>query len=220
MVHYKCKIKTVRIKKKNKKLWFYPFSITLLVLVLIFGGIYSVFNGDFFVSAGKNLTRKDWLAFIGNYLSFIGTVGVAVITLYQTYHYKRKDELQRRNERIKEIEPIFSLKIAEEEENSFKIKLRNVAPFPVRNVHLNNTFYYELLALNVEETISFYDKQSDFVADYGCNKYGYPNKIVINYEDIDGGLWYQEFIYKDDINCCDYGYYKLVEKENVMEGNI
>ena len=191
-----------------------------VIFAVIFVFIYVIFAGRGFISAGINLTRKDWLAFIGSYLSFIGTVCVSLITIYQTHFYKVKDNEQQKTDRVKKIEPIFSLEIIECEENPLNLKLKNVGEFPARNVSLNNTYYYELFATNDERIIYFNDNQKEFVSDYGANEYEYPKTIVINYEDVDGNNGHMEYEYRDDIVGCEYGYYKLKNKSIDIEGEI
>ena len=168
------------------------------------------------IPAGVNLNRKDWLSFVGTYLSFIGTTSMALMTFFQTREYKDKAKKERQINRQKEISPIFSVEIMETEETPQTIKLKNVAKYPVRNVILNNTFYFELLPMNYEVEIDFLDEEIQFSKDCGSNEYGYPNSIVVNYEDIDGNAGYHIFDFNNDKKCKQFGYYKLTEKETVI----
>lgn len=187
-----------------------------LLAVFAFIFIYLIFSNKCLIPSGINLSRKDWLSFIGTYLSFVGTTSMALMTFSQSRQFKNKDEKEKQINRQKEISPIFSLEIMETEDTPQTIKLKNVAKYPVRNVVLNDTFHFDLLPMNCEEKIEFLGKEIQFSNGYSRNKYEYPNSIVVNYEDIDGNLGYHIFNFENDIECKQFGYYKLAKKDIVI----
>ena len=49
--------------------------------------VYLSFKGNGFIPAGIDLEKKDWLAFLGAYLAFAGTVVVSIVATLQTKHF-------------------------------------------------------------------------------------------------------------------------------------
>lgn len=89
------------------------FIAFLIASILIYSIIYLCFIGDGFLSAGKDLAKEDWLSFLGAYLSFIGTVAVSLIALFQSSYYTKTENERRLYEHRKKIQPIFSVDIVE-----------------------------------------------------------------------------------------------------------
>lgn len=65
------------------------------------------------IPAGSGLRKSDWLAFVGSYLSFIGTVVVAFISAASGSYHNEMENKRRAEERHKEIQPLFSVAIVD-----------------------------------------------------------------------------------------------------------
>ena len=211
--------------KKNKKSslknmlsWFLPIVIVVSIIGLFI--IYKIFSGPSVIRAGINLTRADWLAFIGSYLSFIGTAAVSFIALWQTKHYNETENARRDDERLKAVQPIFSVKIEQKRipvtnssnhtitadpVNYFEIE--NANTHPITNVIIFDN-YQKIMLKSGEPLILkcvFYDHpQVHFIKDvnilfhdYDRNAANMPLSFNINYEDIDGRTMFQTFELKD-----------------------
>lgn len=79
--------------------------------ILLYILIYLSFAGNGFIPTGEYLTKGDWLAFFGTYLSFVGATLVSVIALVQTHIYAKKQNSRDLAVRKKQIQPIFSVEI-------------------------------------------------------------------------------------------------------------
>ena len=84
-------------KPKSKKTTFwskYKTHIIVLVAasVIVYILIYLVFRGNGIFPVGANLEKSDWLSFLGAYLSFIGTVIVSMIAIFQSRYYSELNE--------------------------------------------------------------------------------------------------------------------------------
>ena len=62
--------------------------------------IYLVFAFGTPVPAGKNLTRADWLNFVGGILVLIGSIIVSVISITQASYFNQK-EMKRQIDQLK-----------------------------------------------------------------------------------------------------------------------
>lgn len=85
--------------------------VSALIFIIGYVVIYIVFKGNGFLSAGLELEKKDWLAFLGAYLSFVGTVSVSTIAIVQSKLYSEFNDVKEQKRRKKEIQPLFSVKI-------------------------------------------------------------------------------------------------------------
>ena len=176
--------------------------ILILILVLAIGSfvaIYFVFAGEGFIPAGINLEKRDWLAFVGGYLSFVGTVFISAITILQTTYYNNKEASKQAKERNNAIRPIFAISFLEscEASGDFNISLTNVGEYPISNVIVNGHYICQLLTTAGEKSISFSYSNSKkhklLESEYEKSENGYPKSIIINYEDIDGNSYFQIF---------------------------
>jgi len=146
-------------KQKNKEPTFwskYKIHITVLVAasVIVYSLIYLVFRGNGIFPVGADLEKNDWLSFLGAYLSFIGTVIISMIAIFQNRYYSESNEKKDAANRKKEVQPIFSVKIvaidaqldgtaeafslSNKSKNSVhknvKISVENVNRFPIKHV--------------------------------------------------------------------------------------
>ena len=79
-------------KQKKFSTWFWEryfkyvllMGITFAVILII---IYFVFAFTSPVPSGKNLTRADWLAFIGGILALFGSILISVISITQASYF-------------------------------------------------------------------------------------------------------------------------------------
>lgn len=80
-------------------------------MIITYIAIYACFVGNVFLTIGIYLTKSDWLGFLGGYLPFAGTVFVSTIVIFQTKYFADIEEIRSKQEKIKELQPIFSTDI-------------------------------------------------------------------------------------------------------------
>lgn len=151
------------------------FFIAILSSFILYILIYLFFKGNGIISTGKDLSKSDWLSFLGSYLSFVGTVIVSLIAILQTHYYVVTDEKKKRDERKRQIQPIFSIKIVGIDEpidgtaevinlenpekspkhQNVKISIENVNREPVMNLIVFDEKYITPL-LKPNEAINIY----------------------------------------------------------------
>jgi hypothetical protein len=203
------------------------FIAFLIASILIYSIIYLCFIGDGFLSAGKDLAKEDWLSFLGAYLSFIGTVAVSLIALFQSSYYTKTENERRLYEHRKKIQPIFSVDIVEmnkqidgtseafnlsnpsfPKHNNIKISIENVNSYPITHVIVFDKYICPLLKCNELKYLScaYYDSEDAkrwakklivLTDDFERNEQGVPKWFNICYEDIDGQAMFQTFELKD-----------------------
>ncbi len=61
----------------------------ILILILSYVLIYCIFKGDGYLSTGIDLEKKDWLAFLGSYLSMAATTILGISTIIQSENFKK-----------------------------------------------------------------------------------------------------------------------------------
>lgn len=231
-------------KKANEKKPFFKspyFRCSLggiLVAVLAYIGIYAAFRGNGIFSAGIDLEKSDWLAFLGSYLSFAGTAVVSCIVIFQTYQYEKLSNLSANQKRGKEIQPIFSIQISSMDtmpsgsceafnlfdtstlpnHKSFTIQIENVSSYPIKHVIVFDKYIAQLLKSNEAHSLQgAYEDSPDYdckniirvlQSEYERSDKGLPKWFNINYEDVDGNDMFQSFELK---NFDGQDYYALVE---------
>ena len=209
------------MKKKEKKTFLnIPIKYILASLaaaVVIFCFIYYVFSKTSAIPAGIRLTRADWLSFIGDYLSFAGTAVVSFIALWQTYHYNKLDEKRREEDRMRSVQPIFSIEVKRNPQHVLSdsnaiigatfvnyVTIKNVGQTPVSHVFAFNK--YKTALLQPDKTIEVFCIFSGFKGkinikdliiltedSFDRNKDDLPKYFNINYDDIDGRKMCQTF---------------------------
>ena len=104
----------------------------MLLVIVGFIVIYFIFKGKGLIPEGINLERRDWLAFVGGYLSFAGTLCVSVISILQTDYYNRKESESEKKQREETITPRFSLSLngVSDDNNSFSVTDLRSVPQP------------------------------------------------------------------------------------------
>ena len=75
-------------KRKAKKVTFWsaykkPIIITVAASAVIYIIVYLAFRWNGILPTGIDLEKSDWLSFLGAYLSFVGTVIVSMIAIFQ-----------------------------------------------------------------------------------------------------------------------------------------
>lgn len=161
-------------KKKNKLECKYWYIIGIAAAIVLFYVIvYLCFAWEGVIPAGINLTKGDWLAFFGTYLSFVGATLVSVIALVQTHIYAKKQNSRDLAVRKKQIQPIFSVEIIDTDQQlpgtaeavglrsstnfpkhrNVHIRIENVSEYPIRNVIIFDRYYFQLLKPNEPKDI-------------------------------------------------------------------
>ena len=143
--------------------WWYVIALSVLVVAYIV--IYLCFKGNGYFSAGLGLEKKDWLSFLGAYLSFAGTVIVSLVALFQSIYYAKQEKRRITDERKKTIQPVLSVDITSvnsqvngtaepfsiNDADSFPkhknitITVENVGEYPISNVIIFNCYLWQIL---------------------------------------------------------------------------
>lgn len=164
--------------KKREKVTFFSiykwwFLISIIVLVGIYICVYLSFKGNGFIAVGIDLEKKDWLAFLGAYLAFAGTIIVSIVATLQTKHFAEIEKNKASESRKKEIQPIFSINIeginqqvsgtadvfdlydssTYPKHKNVTISLENVSRYPILNMIIFDKYLFQLLKPNEKKTI-------------------------------------------------------------------
>ena len=161
-------IKKLKNSKFSTKLW-----IMAGIAIILFVVIYLVFAFTSLIPAGENLTRADWLQFIGTYLSFAAATVVAIVSVFQSKYHNDMENERRKKERFESIQPIFVVRFVEMngvlpgtndydnmEANYFpkhknvKIEIENIGEYAAFHVILFEKYMWP--ALKPGEVKSFY----------------------------------------------------------------
>lgn len=165
------KIKSEQESFLQKNKWWIIGST--LTLIFGYGIIYLCFFSNGVIPTGVDLDKKDWLSFLGAYLSFAGTVGVSLIAILQSRFFVERDKERSSLDRKKQIQPIFSVSILAKDSQvlgtaevfninkaetypqhkNVTIEIENVGGFPVRNVIVFDKYLYQLLKPNEKKQI-------------------------------------------------------------------
>lgn len=167
------KNKQITKKENNKNNIVLVIVGILLFLVFIYIVIYLCFLGDGFLYSGKDLEKRDWLSFLGMFLSFVGTIVVCLYTTIQNLTFTQKEKRQAEEMHIKELQPVFSVSITGVDsqiegtaeafnitESTFcmshknvSISIENIGKYPIRNVIIFDKYMYQLLKTNERQSI-------------------------------------------------------------------
>ena len=219
-----------------------PILSFLIAAVILFLILYSVFSCSSIIPAGLNLSRADWLAFVSGYLSFIGSIIVAMVATYQTKFYQDQEKEKEKTERQKTIQPVFVVNIEGLNEQlpgtadipgalhrNIHISVENLSNYPVLHIIAFNRYIRPSIRAGEKiEIYAAYEDSEDIKrykrkvqagelieilhSEMECDREGKPEWFVINYEDIDGHDMYQTF------KLCDFdgiAYYSKEEAEEV-----
>lgn len=158
--------------KDNKKSYSKFVLITVIFLLIFYVIVYFCFKDSGFIPSGEGLDKKDWLAFLGSYLSFSGTILVSLIAVLQTYYYAKRDNEDKKTERKRQIQPVFSIDIVSVNEQipgtveafnmyqqvtipkheNFQLKIENVSAYPIRHIIIFNKYLCQMLKPNEAKT--------------------------------------------------------------------
>lgn len=206
------------LKEKHKK-GIIITSIVLAALYILF--LLFILNGS--LPTGADLNKSDWLDFIGSYLSFAGTIAVSLVALAQASYYNEMENNRRIRERLKEIQPLFSVEIVTidkqppgtvetfspsrskwiSKHRNIQLAIRIANDKPARNVCVFEEFVLPLLKpdekLNL--CICFEDSPDSecksvlkiLHSEYKADNEGLPDWFNIEYDDIDGHMMVQTF---------------------------
>lgn len=176
------------------------FIICLLLAFIGFIVIYFSFCGYGFIPTGNELSKSDWLLFLSGYLSFAGTVAVALIATLQSHYYNEQENKRRYSERKKKIQPIFSVKIVGIDNSlnsaveifsqhdpstllkhkNVRISIKNVNSYPITHVIIFDKYISPLLESG--ETIDLYCAYWDSI-----DAERWPDKVLVLTDDIERG---------------------------------
>ena len=156
-----------------------PILIFVVISVVGYIGTYLIFRGDGFIPVGKDLTKSDWLSFLGAYLSFVGTAIVSLIALFQSSYYNKSENERRHREHRRCIQPNFSINIkginkhiagtAEifnlsdsssfPKHNNIELSFENVNNYPINHVIIFEKYICSLLKSNEIKNLqcAYYD---------------------------------------------------------------
>lgn len=100
--------KKVAVNGKKKKSTFsheYKWWIigSVIILFVTYVLIYVCFLGNGFLPTGSELEKKDWLAFLGGYLSFAGTLIISLIAILQSKFFSDREKKRIADERKKTV---------------------------------------------------------------------------------------------------------------------
>lgn len=171
---------------KKKKPYIKYIIVFLIVAILIYVLIYVCFKGDGFLSAGKDLEKKDWLVFLGAYLSFIGTVAVSMVAILQSSYFNKMENKRRAFERFESIQPIFSIDIVDRNSHvgnyaislnlndsstypkydNFTLKIKNIGRYPALHIYIFETYMFPVIDSKDEQKIMAAFEDSEDVKKY------------------------------------------------------
>jgi L-rhamnose mutarotase len=165
-----CCVKVTKKQKNHSFLLKYKWWIFLLcfVLLVVYIGIYISFKGNGLLSAGIDLEKEDWLAFLGAYLTFAGTIAVSTVASLQTKYFAEIEKEKANETRKKKLQPIFSVVIEEidtqvsgtaeifnrfdpstyPKHKNVTISIENVSEYPILNVIIFDNYMFQLLKSN------------------------------------------------------------------------
>ena len=221
--------------ERYKKWIIFFFLVSILMILLI----YFLMLPDTPLSAGANLTKSNWLSFIGEYLSFVGTVAVAFISLAQSSYHSEMENRRRAEERHKAIQPLFSVEIvnkdnqvpgntdliymSEPAKNQFHknivLDIQIANNNPAKNVIVFEEYFLGSIIKKGDKKsicVAYYDSPDvncenvfRLTDDHERDEDGIPTWLNIYYEDIDGRSMIQSFILNSDMKT---KFYQLEEE--------
>lgn len=169
----KSKKTIIRFKSSFVQQFFWKIVICICVLIIAYVLIYICFFGNGLFSPGSELEKKDWLSFLGAYLSFAGTLLISLIAILQSKFFEDRDKKRIADERKKTIQPILSVEIAGIDQQinhvvdvfspwnpetmpkhkNVTIEIENVGKYPVRNVIVFDRYIWQMLKPNEKKQI-------------------------------------------------------------------
>lgn len=182
--------------------------------------IYFFFVGKDAIPPGVGLEKKDWLSFLGSYLSFAGTLFVCYITLSQNKVFMQRAEEQKREDRFNKIQPILSVEVTTKDKSrmgceedlkkdedlilkEFTFSIKNLGAFPALHVRVFNDYLLPALApgetlkfvcgYDIKTTVQIPSNNITIQLPSGCSGVEPPIDLSIEYYDVDGHSMVQRF---------------------------
>lgn len=173
-------------KHQNGKRGVWLSILFAVIAVLFYIIVYGCFGGDGFLPPGRELEKRDWLGFLGAYLSFIGTVAVSLIAILQSSYFNKRENERRYNERLEMIQPIFSVDISAQNSHvgdyavpfnlsdastyprydNFTIKIENIGEYPVMHICIFEKYMFPAIKPGESKLIQAAFSDSDDVRKY------------------------------------------------------
>ena len=213
-------------RKPNNNPFYYKCAFfTIVGLIILYFIVYWAFAGNGFIETGIGLDKKDWLAFLGAYLSFAGTISITLVVILQNKYFRDSTIQQAEYERKKKIQPDFSVKILSKDKQisgtaevvnpstfpkheNIVFEIENVNEYALHNVCVFEKYICQLLKPHEKKQITVaYSNSPDAEkwknhliilseSEHDRTESGYPKDFNIVYDDIDGNEMYQTFEYK------------------------
>lgn len=175
-------------KDKTHSRYFQAWKIVLFVVIviLIYICIYLCFYGNGFLSAGKELEKRDWLSFLGVYLSFVGTISVCLVATLQSSYYNKQENIRRKQERFEKIQPIFAIDIVNRNSHvgqyvialnindastypkydNFTIKIENIGEYPAMHICVFEKYMFPAIKVGDAKQVQAAFSDSEDVKKY------------------------------------------------------
>ena len=170
-----------------------PLGLLLSVVLLL---IYLCFLPEKWIPSGANLTKSDWLSFLGAYLSFSGAIVVSMFVFWHASYVSKQDAKKFDEERKKKVQPIFSVNILsvngmvrgtaeaislhgpyQNRHENMLISIENVNEYPIKHVIVYDKYLCPLL-----KTGTAIEVQCAYAGSYDADKY--PNIVAVITEDV------------------------------------
>ena len=152
-------IRKIEDSKFSTKLW-----IMTGIAVVLFIVLYLIFAFTHIIPAGENLSRSDWLQFIGTYLSFVAATVVAIVSVYQSKYHNDRENERRKKDRFESIQPIFTVRFTGMNEvlpgtndyenmeanylpkhKNVKIEIENIGEYPALHIILFEEYMWSAI---------------------------------------------------------------------------
>lgn len=222
------------VEKYKKLIW-----VIIITCILVFVFIYIAMIIDIPLRAGNGLSKSNWLMFIGGYLSFVGNIAIAGISLAQSSYHSEMENRRRAEERHKKIQPLFAIEIQSvynqvhgtAETISFSDSSKNATNKNIvlviqianenvaKNVFIFDDYYLGSVLMTGEKKCvcaAYYDSPYaryesvvKLTDDIEKDDEGLPTRFNISYEDIDGRNMVQSFTLNPNMST---KYYQLDEE--------
>lgn len=198
--------------------WWLLAIFFLILAIVIYFIIYACFYGSGCIPPGEDLRKENWLSFLGDYLSFIGTVAVSCAALWQTKHYNDLDKKRREEDRMRSVQPVFSIQLSRYITDALddynrdielyvnEMTIAHAGNYPISHVIVFNEYMKNLMTCNDSFLVryGFEDITSKLegraivsltedVFERHEKHFDMPKYFNINYDDVDGRCMCQTF---------------------------
>lgn len=159
--------------------WWLIVSVTVLTVVCVVIYLFFITNG--ILPVGEDLTKSEWLSFIGSYVSSAGTLLIGLIACLQTQYYTERERYCAKEERQKKVQPILSVNIVSVDSSiegvaeaishseayniskheNVTIEIENAGEYPICHVMIFDKYLFHLLKSGEKKRIqvAFSDSQ-------------------------------------------------------------